>query len=165
MPIRDNVFQFEADLQAFCKATDARLELVVKKIVFELLKKIILRTPVDTGRAAGSWATSKGEAGSEMLPEGKFGSAETAASKAASNLDNISFDPPGGVFWIYNNLPYIEVLEFGLYASGGMNAPWGKAYSTGKTVAGFSIQAPAGMVRISIAEVEAEMKSILEAAA
>jgi hypothetical protein len=42
------------------------------------------------------------------------------------------------VIWIYNNLPYIERLEFG-----------------------HSQQAPLGMVRISIAEIETELYGAL----
>lgn len=52
---------------------------------------------------------------------------------------------------VENQQPYIKVLEYGLYP----NPPKG---GKGKTVNGFSTQAPRGMVRISIEEVKNEFK-------
>lgn len=46
---------------------------------------------------------------------------------------------------IHNPLPYAKVVEYGLYP----NPP---KKGTGKTVNGFSTQAPAGMVGITVAE-------------
>lgn len=46
---------------------------------------------------------------------------------------------------IFNKVPYIGVLEYGLFP----NPP---KEGTGKTVGGYSTQAPAGMVGITIAE-------------
>ena len=55
MPVRDNVLDFEADIDAFKRKCQLSLSEALRRIVFELLRRIVIRTPVDTGRAAGSW--------------------------------------------------------------------------------------------------------------
>jgi hypothetical protein len=151
MPVRDSVFEFQADLEMAAKKMDMHLNLMVKSIVFELLKKIVMRTPVDKGRAAGNWSVSHWTPGTE-IDEG------TGREYAIAKIGKVSFNPAEGVYWIYNNLPYIEVLEFGLFP----NPPKG---GKGKTAGGFSIQAPAGMVRVSLAEMDVEVEAMIRGAA
>jgi hypothetical protein len=64
-----------------------------------------------------------------------------AAMEAAKVLDY----PVGRKIYMTNALPYIRILEYGGYP----NPP---KRPTGKTINGFSTQAPGGMVRISVAE-------------
>ena len=52
-------------------------------------------------------------------------------------------------FTVVNDKPYAKVLEYGLYP---------KNSDTGKTVNGYSVQAPKGFARISIEEVKNEFK-------
>jgi hypothetical protein len=155
MPVRDSVFEFQADLEMAAKKMDMHLNLMVKSIVFELLKKIVMRTPVDTGRAAGNWSVSQWTPGTE-IDEG------TGREYAIAKIGKVSFKPAEGVYWIYNNLPYIEVLEFGLYHDKMGPLREGQAR---KTVGGFSIQAPAGMVRVSLAEMDVEVEQMIRGVA
>ena len=61
------------------------------------------------------------------------------ANPDTANPDNVKF------ISLSNNLPYIRHLEYGLYSQNS---------KTGKTVNGFSTQAPNGMFRISVAQFE-----------
>ncbi len=138
---RQSLFEFEADLTKFAAKIDVDLSVVVKKIVFDLFTKIVLRTPVDTGRARASWGIEAGQPGTDFVTEGSHLGRDQATDVAKAQLSKLGLTPKEAayqVWWIYNNLPYVESLEYG-----------------------HSKQAPAGMVRVSLAEVEAEIDSIL----
>jgi hypothetical protein len=118
-------------------------EKVVRGTVMGMFSRIVKRSPVDTGRFRGNWqitvdAPARGEVGPD-----KSG-ANTIAS-AANVAQNQRF--PASAYFISNNMPYAEKLEFGGY-------PSSPKKQTGKTQNGYSTQAPNGMVRISVAEFE-----------
>ena len=102
--------------QVFRKDLPAHNELVLKRLAFEAFKRIIFRTPVDTGRLRGNWQASVGQPKTNQLQrEDKPGSATLAAGLSA-----LSDIPPGTVVWITNNLPYAEAIENG---HGAKNVP------------------------------------------
>ena len=111
---------------------------VRKNYTFALYSSIVKKTPVDTGRARANWNVS---AGSPDLST----SEETRESpKSISTIP----DPQGDEsMFISNNLPYITKLEYGGYP----NPPKG---GNGKTVDGYSKQAPEGMVGVTLANNE-----------
>ena len=114
------------------------------------LTGIVPRTPVDTGRARASWQVTIGSPSQAVPPEG--GSyREPGAAEALQAMSNLQ---PGQTVWISSALPYILVLEFGGYP----NPP---KVVTGKSVSGFSRQAPAGMVRVTFEELK---QIVMEAA-
>lgn len=134
-----NLFAFEADLEAFADQIDVELRTVIKRIVIALHDRIVERTPVDTGRARASWGIEKDEVGSYEAEEGTSLSGDQAARVAKGQQGKLRQDfDPYVVWWIFNNLPYILKLEYG-----------------------HSSQAPSGMVRLALAEVEAEIIGIL----
>lgn len=161
MPIRDNMVDLRFDFEKAKLAFGMQAGAVVKVVVFELLRRIVIKTPVDTGRAAGSWMVRGGSTDNFVLPESSQMSRDEAAAAAMARVSKIDFTNLENVYWIYNNLPYIESLEYGLYPDPVKRG----SYVTGvgyviKTVAGYSKQAPAGMVRLSIAEVEVDIATI-----
>lgn len=130
----ENLFQFEADLEKFAEDIDAEIQTVIRKVVIALHDKIVERTPVDTGRARASWGIEEDTPGSFEQDEDYFNpSGADSDAKLAQAEVRRDFDPYT-IFWIFNNLPYILALEYG-----------------------HSTQAPTGMVRIALAEVEAEI--------
>jgi hypothetical protein len=132
---------FALDLSKFAEKAGEAANAVISKICLDLTSNIILKTPVDTGRARANWQTSINQApNNEISATDKSGTATISA--AARDVQNA----PGNVFYITNNLPYIASLEFGLYRPGP------------KTVGGFSKQAPSGMVRISINEISRALR-------
>lgn len=79
----------------------------VRYLCFDLLKGVVLGTPVDTGRARGNWQASiTTPAAGTIDREDKGGGATIAAAQPAIEK------AAGTVFYITNNLPYIERLEF-----------------------------------------------------
>jgi hypothetical protein len=105
---------------------------VARKSTLDVFRAVVLKTPVDTGRAKGNWQVSHGAPDTSLTerkdttPLGKIGAEMAAVVQKADVL------PVGGVNYLSNSLPYIVRLEHG----------WSKA------------QAPAGMVRISALEYE-----------
>lgn len=146
MTIHDTPGALAADLNKIAAAFKLDVNTVYRKIAFDLHRKIVMRTPIDTGRAAASWGMAEGEPKDYVQPEGAY------ADPLGASFRLVSVEPGSHmpVIWIFNNLPYIETLEYGGYPGDGP-----------KTVGGFSSQAPAGMVRISIAEVETEIAEAL----
>lgn len=140
------------DVKGFASLLDLAPRLIVRKLVLELFTKIVKRTPVDTGRARSSWQIAEGEPSAFLPPEipktkgqGRlWASAHTGAIRqqigalaaAGPNME-VTGDT---IVYITSNLVYIEPLE-----------------------KGHSKQAPAGMVAISVAEVEAEIELLIEA--
>lgn len=116
---------FAIDLEKFTEAVEKNHNTVMKKVSFDMAKKIIKRTPVDTGRAKANWHV-------ELNNQKTFARDETdktGASTTAEVMARISKTKIGDSVFITNNLPYIEALENG-----------------------HSDQAPAGMVKVTIAE-------------
>jgi hypothetical protein len=126
---------FSSQLRRFARKTGERNELVLKKVGIELFRRVIMRTPVDTGRLRANWQATIGAAASGELdetdssgqarPDGG-GSSKTTAKMQAVVLGADVAKP----IYLTNNLPYAAVIEFG----------------------GSKQQAPAGMARVSVQE-------------
>lgn len=125
--------QFSNDLAKFETKTLAKLDLAVRKIALELFQRIILRTPVDTGRARANWQVAIGR-----VPEGtlelddKTGTATVSKASAA-----VSGVVAGDIVYLTNNLSYSVPLE-----------------------EGHSTQAPGGMVNLTVQEFQSIVAEI-----
>lgn len=118
---------FSYEIGRFAAQTRENVNAIVRKATLDIFVKVVLRTPVDTGRARGNWLPSFGrpEAGFDWDRKSPDGSA-TVARVAAFALSMKA----GQVAYLTNNLPYIVELEF-----------FGK-----------SRQAPEGMARLTVRE-------------
>ncbi|MDH3377781.1 MAG: HK97 gp10 family phage protein [Gammaproteobacteria bacterium] len=101
-----------------------------KRVALDLLRRIVFRTPVDTGRARGNWQVNLGRALEQSVNQLDRAGVSTLAQGAG--VINRSTNPYA-IITIFNNVNYIKFLE-----------------------GGSSQQAPSGMVALSIAEVEAQ---------
>ena len=114
--------------------TEEEALLIVKKVVIDAYASIVDRTPVDTGRARASWQFGINTEPQGKVPEGDYRSqisgivAETVSEIEAA---------PAAVWFIANNLGYIEALE-----------------------AGWSKQAPAGMVSLTLREITRQLEGV-----
>lgn len=100
-------------------------EKVVRGTLIDLAQKVIVRSPVDTGRFRNNWNSSIGTPNSATTT-----ASDASGSKAkAQAVNTIKSMDMGSTFYMTNNLPYAKRLEFG-----------------------YSDQAPSGMVRITVAE-------------
>ncbi len=130
--------EWSLDLTEYAKKKQVEIKEVRKAYAFALYSSIVKKTPVDTGRARGNWNVS-------------VGSPDTSTTETTQQKYNSkeSIPTPNGdeSIFISNNLDYIEKLEYGGYP----NPPKG---GSGKTVNGFSKQAPNGMVGVTLANNE-----------
>ncbi len=133
---------FAAEISTFGVKTKEQMDFFVFTICTEITNGIVLKTPADTGRARANWFPSLD------VPSGNITTkTDLAGSSAIASARPLAEQAAGRVFYLTNNLPYIRHLEYGLYGNpqGSANGP--------KTIGGFSKQAPAGMVRVTINEV------------
>ena len=118
------------------------LDKVARAFVIQISTNIILKTPVGNpdlwkskapagytgGRARNNWFASIGSLSNEVT-NNKAKTGQAAIDKTKSTSKSLK---AGQTFYLTNNLPYIRRLEY----------------------EGWSTQAPAGMLRISVTEAE-----------
>ncbi len=136
---------FGADLTKFVTKTKLKGTTVLRKIALDGLRGVVMMTPVDTGRARGSWRVGinrvdKGTAKAGNQSKDKLTSNTAAASGAALNAGTAQINKAK---WqdsiaITNNVPYIGKLE-----------------------RGWSRQAPNGMLRVTFARIKKNIKAML----
>jgi hypothetical protein len=144
---------FALDLAAFKDKTDARLDLVVRKIVTDVATKLILKSPVGDatywkhdappgyvgGRFRANWLYGAGSPDERTLVREPDPTGANAISAIVGNLNEVN--NPRIVHYITNSLPYAMRLEEG----------W--SYR----------QAPQGMVGLTVLEFEPVVKEAAEA--
>lgn len=145
---QQNLFRFNRDLEAFSARMGIDHVVVMKKISFDLFRRIVMKTPADTGRARASWTIAIDRPDRSVAAPGIHPDLQGAAPSpgagdtAASGISGVLAQLKPGEYrpiWISNNLPYIEPLE-----------------------TGHSKQAPSGMVGLSIIETQLEIDTALE---
>ena len=134
---------FSSDIKKFAEKGKIGYNDAVNNSLQRISRSVIFMTPVaeiDGGRARGNWFASL-----SSYPTA------TSDSKAVnmSQVQAVTENAAGKVFYLTNNLPYIRKLEYGGYPN---------PSSGDKTINGFSTQAPKGMVRISIENFEQGLK-------
>lgn len=93
--------------QWFQDEPDEQMRLYMQVIALDAFSRLILRTPVDTGRAKSNWQVGIGE-----VPDGVL--ARTNPSGALSDGERALSEMRGlPIVSLVNNLPYIERLEQG----------------------------------------------------
>jgi hypothetical protein len=112
---------WESDWKKIEQKIDRTLNQGIRATLFEVSTAIIKDTPADTGRARGNWQASVGRG---ATGEVSVGNARSGEAKAIADVDQTVRVAVGDLYYLTNNLPYIERLEYG----------WSK-------------QAPGGMVR------------------
>ncbi len=103
---------------------------LVRKVALDALRGIVLKTPVDTGRARGNWQVTIGQPAAGKIDYADKGGGPTISK----GTGEILAAPPIGKIWLTNNLPYAERLEHG-----------------------WSQQAPAGMVQLTLVEIQSRL--------
>jgi len=107
MTIESESLSFASQLLAFENRTIRRGERFTTALVLKLGERIVLRTPVDTGRARANWQYGKG-----VAPSGEVQSVSKSGAEAIAAIRG-KIDPTPGVHFVMNNLDYIKGLERG----------------------------------------------------
>jgi hypothetical protein len=119
------------DLQKLADKMSLNLDTVVRKSLLELTGDIIKRTPVDTGRARGNWQATVGSPATGVLD-----AADKSGDKTTGKAQDAISKATGNIYYLTNNLPYIQALEYGHSKE----------------------QAPHGFVRLAVADFEDYVK-------
>ena len=112
---------WESDWKKIESKIDRTLDQGIRATILELSTAIIKDTPAKTGRARGNWQASIGRG---ATGEVSVDSVRSGEAKAIAEVNQKASVAVGDLYYLTNNLPYIERLEYG----------WSK-------------QAPGGMVR------------------
>ena len=104
----------------------------VAMVGLHAIRGVVLKSPTDTGRFKGNWNLSIGQADESVDLNNFDKSGGETITRADGSLQAYSAFEGFPAIWVTNNLPYAGRLEDG-----------------------YSKQAPAGMVGLTVAEMEA----------
>ena len=141
---------FTQQLRLSTNNVEDELEEILRSSVIALMSVAIIKTPIDTGRARNNWFVELGTDNIDKVGRIEDQSAGGSLKDVTTQVNKLEL---GGKALLYNNLPYIEVLENGGYpdlvVKGTRNRRTGKFEIRSR--GGFSNQAPNGMVRAAVA--------------
>lgn len=120
---------FSLDISNWVEKVNARADLVVRMVAMRLFTRIVMMSPVDTGRFRGNWQCEIGKANTHFDWEHYDKDGTRTIARIAQIVNSAK---AGDTIYLSNNLAYALPLEYG-----------------------HSRQAPAGMVRVSIQEMQA----------
>lgn len=115
---------FASDLRRFANLTNQKMETVVKSSLVRIGTSIVVKSPVDTGRFRSNWLAAYGTANTTTNMSVDPGG-QSSLNRLKMSVNGLTFRE---YFYFTNSLPYAEGLEYG-----------------------DSMQAPSGMVRVSVA--------------
>jgi len=115
---------FASDLRRFANLTSQKMETVVKSSLVRIGTSIVVKSPVDTGRFRSNWLAAYGTADTTVNMS-VDPSGQSSLNRLKMSVNGLNFRE---YFYFTNTLPYAKGLEYG-----------------------DSMQAPSGMVRVSVA--------------
>jgi hypothetical protein len=125
---------FASDIAKFAQKTGQKIDRAIVSVCYRISEAIVMGTPVDTGRARGNWIpTVNNPSGSTLTIDDKAG------TMALAKIGAVTINAPGSVYYLVNNLPYINRLEYG-----------------------WSQQSPQGMVRINVQNFQAALRKAVQ---
>lgn len=126
---------------------------------FARIPGVILRMPVDTGRARSSVNVGVGQPDTRIPPEGSV-RAPHAFEQAGAKLAALRAYQ---TVWITSSLVYVPVLEFGGYPDPVVRGTWDKKLGRYviRSASGFSRQAPQGMFGVTFREIETLLQGVV----
>jgi hypothetical protein len=136
---------------------------------FEVFKRIVERTPVDTGQARGAWLPSIDQ------PADGLSEKDPSGQRTIAKIEVVCMNAKDEQsILLTNNLPYIRKLEFGGYPKNPKKGTWVKGKGRGKnkqpghyeirSEGGYSRQSPEGMIGKTLAQADQLFEEAVEAA-
>jgi hypothetical protein len=142
--IEESGSTFAMQVGAWIDKVGLKADLVFQDILIDVSSRTIQKTPVDTGMLRANWQVGSGAQPMDTVAEPDPVGMDTVA-RIANQVVSGEFKA-GTVAFLANNLPYALPIEYG----SGPNP-----YAPHPNWHG-SMQAPEGMLRISVQEYEAE---------
>ena len=124
----------KADINALLQKVGDKAQEVARQLAINLQNSVILKSPVDTGRFRNNW-TCGINAVNTATTEAVDKTGADALSRTKSTLQNFQM---GDTVYLTNSLPYAQRLEYG-----------------------WSQQAPAGMVEITVTEFRQYLQKVM----
>lgn len=141
--------EFAIGVAKFAQRTKQDLRTVVKGIVVEAFSSVVLMTPVDKGRARANWQVSV-----NVPASGTTEAVDPTGGEVLAKIKALDVQL-GNTYFLTNNLPYAGTLEYGGYPVPVKKGTYVKGVGyVIKSEGGFSKQAPAGMVRVTMARIQ-----------
>lgn len=109
MATSNSARQFKLDLDKAFEEQQERVALIAMKIAMEALNRVVMKSPVDTGRFRANWTVAVGR---QDLSTTEATDKSGAATIAAGSQIILGQKGPA-VIWLSNNLPYAQALENG----------------------------------------------------
>ena len=105
-----NLQQFNRDLDRAARhLPESQISLMQRKLAMEVLRGVVLGTPIKTGRARGNWQVTVNHTTDAVVDRtDKEGSATITAG-----LAELTRVPPFSTVYITNNVEYVGYLEQG----------------------------------------------------
>lgn len=124
---------FSDEVGRWSDRAEDKVRLAIRKIALTAFERVIMRSPVDTGRFRGNWQVAIGSMplGTIELDDPGGQIVMNEATAAVMKLQ------PGESIYLVNNLPYARRLEYG-----------------------WSQQAPNGMVRLTVQEMQPVIEQV-----
>jgi hypothetical protein len=141
---------FSQQLKLATNAAMDDVEEILQSSVIALFSVAVIKTPTETGRARNNFFVELGDQNTDKAERAEDAAGSGSLENINSQVEKLNL---GGKALLFNNLPYIEVLEIGGYPDPVMKGT--KNRRTGKfeirSSGGFSQQAPNGMIRAAVA--------------
>ena len=125
MSVVVNKIEFFKGLDKSVENVRNRFRIFMKRLASESLRRLLARTPVNTGQAVRSYVASVGTPKfksaargtpvepTNRIPLGTEQLRPAAEAEAMATLSGLTFDDPFVAFYITNNAPHISGLEYG----------------------------------------------------
>lgn len=109
--MEQSVLAFNAAVTAFAKRTQADAVTLQRALSLQILSGVVLKTPVDTGRARGNWQLNVSQtANPNSDVKGVDKNGGETINRGAKKLDGLKF---GRLVVIFNNVEYVPYLNNG----------------------------------------------------
>lgn len=152
--------QFALSIRKFIGKVRTNADIATRRILTQIAIGVVERSPVDTGHFRANWRYAVGAPDLTVTDDCD----PTGDATLSRMLGQIETAKCTDLHFITNSLPYAQVIEYGLYPNPPKHGSWvkGQGYVI-KSVDGFSQQAPVGVVRVTMLEMQQYIDKALEA--
>lgn len=134
---------FGGDFELFAEDFMDASEESIRATAIYTWSAIIESSPVDEGRFRANWFATGKKASTKVTNKTDYSGVAAKANAQQVVMSNKDWS----IFQLTNNLPYAQVIEYGLYKDGP------------NTTDGYSSQAVGGVVRVNMARVKANLEA------